>query len=871
MQADTELFRKLNAPYYVYAPPYRETSGGIRAMHYLCHALNLIGEEAYVITDTTHPGLRTPSLTAQVRQLHEEARREAIVVYPEVIEDNPLNARNVVRYLLNVPGLLNQRPLQWLTTDLIYALVAELIPSGTDTPLLEMPLVNMSIYNRDGVDDSRRRGSLVFIHRYLSRGGELQPDTADALEISFRVPTRTPQELAKLYRNAEVLYTYEHSTACYEAMLCGCPVIYLPNPVLLPETPTGYLGREGWAWGNTPEQVAFAKSTVHQVLDNYHAIQTEFWKQLRSFVEHTQAHAAEADERPDGQFLYTSTTPLPDAINAYNAGNIDYATRLLTGLLESGSEDPLVYAYLAFVCAHQNLRDDADNFIRHALSLAPGQTKLLAALGEAFLKAGAPADARKYLTEAIQLQPDLFAAYPALGEAMRQGGDSDSAIQLLSAAVHLPGAGQDAIFASLSELLAARGDISSLAELCLRRTGDASACTLGIALLARTGASPERLAIELDRYGEQFLPPLSLASPPAAEHRQDCLTIAFLISDFQREAQTGRLESLLMHLPGERYRTVIIDNDLSASKAAETDMQRAYLVSDHWVPIREMDDLAATQALSGYGIDVLVDTDGLAARNRLALFFSLPAAFKASWSDLPVAAGELPLIAGAADLEAVRTWPANALAIALPGIGRTWSFPDMNVLPRCDGDGLRFACLTPAVRVGRDSWELFADTLRMAPNSRLTINLGDLASDAESFILGIFSSRDVAADRLHFIHAASTEELCRAWNRVDIGLAPIGDAGNRVLAACLWMNRPYVALDAGSPWSSPPAALLRSVGQAGWIANSRENYIEKALGGHNQPGATSLRDALRADMPKPEEIAAAFDEGLSRALQEAHR
>lgn len=868
MQAAKEFFGKLNAPYYVYAPPYRETSGGVRAMHYLCHALNLLGEEAYVITDTVLPSLRTPSLTAHIREVHERAGREPIVVYPEIIEDNPLNARNVVRYLLNVPGSLNRRKLRWLNTDLIYTHGKDIVPPGIDAPLLQTPLINMFIYNQIGVDEHARSGSLVFIHRYLAKGGQLQSETENSKEISYRVPTRTPQELAQLYQHAEVLYTYEQSTACYEAMLCGCPVVYLPNPLLLPQPPIGYLGRDGWAWGNTEEQVAFAKSTVHKVVENYHATQIDFWDQLRSFVGETQAHAAHANRRHGGKPLFISDSPLSDAIEAYNCGDIDETTRLLTGMLESGSDAPLAYAYLSFVCAHQHLVEDADNFIRQALSLAPERAELLAALGEAFLKAGMPDKSQSYLKEAIQFQPDLFAAYPALAEAMRQCGDSESAIQLLSAAVQLPTTAQDGMFASLSELLTVRGDISALAELCLRRRHDIAAQALGINLLARTGSSPDRVLTELDRYRERFLPSPTVRRLTGKNPQQNYLTIAFLISDFRRESQNRRLESLLVHLPGERYQTLIIDNDPASDNVTETDIQRAFLVSDHWVSIHALDDAAATQALAEHTIDVLVDTDGLAIRNRQALFLSLPAELKACWSDLPIALGEIRLIAGAADLDAANEHLTGSAKLALPGIGRSWHLPDLDIRTNCMMDELQFACLTPAVRVGRESWELFADILQAHPGSRLTINLGELDVEAENFIQRIFAARDVRARQLSFIHAISTEDLCRAWNDADVGLGPIGIGSDNALATSLWMNRPCITLDSPWPWSSGAASLLRSVGLENWIATSRENYVEKALNAHHQARPVSLRDSLRTALPTPQAMAAAFDDALTRALRE---
>jgi glycosyltransferase involved in cell wall biosynthesis len=311
MTSVPQLFADLGAPYYIYAPPYRENSGGVRALHYFCHALNLIGQEAYVTTSEVCDILRTPTLTDEIRRQHGRAGREPIVIYPEVIADNPMQARHVVRYLLNVPGLLTGEQIRWRDDDIIYTHGQVVVPENMQAKLLRIPLINTRIFNREGVDDSQRSGCLLWIHRYLDRGGQLLPDTEGFTEISYRVGYRTPEELAKLYRSAQFLYAYEPSTACYEALMCGCPVVYLPNDILLTKPALGNLTEAGSAWGNTPEQIAHARRTVHEIPRIYAELEKAFWDELNDFITDTQqrvrlagkpsrpvAHATPSPARP---------------------------------------------------------------------------------------------------------------------------------------------------------------------------------------------------------------------------------------------------------------------------------------------------------------------------------------------------------------------------------------------------------------------------------------------------------------------------------------------------------------------------------------------------------------------------------------------
>lgn len=293
-----QIFARLNQPYYVYAPHFHQTSGGARALHYLCHALNLIGEEAYVTDPRVHPELRTPVLTQTIANAHVSAGRSPIAVYPEVVSDNPLHLQNVARYLLAEPAIYTGRPIDLQPHDQVYTFGPTLVPEGWSADLLRIPLVDTRIFNSEGVEDSQRSGSAVFIHRHIKKGGQLHPITADSIEISYRVPERSAQELADIFRRVECLYMYEHSTVCFEALLCGCPVVFIMNDVSLKEPVEWLMDGKGVSWGIDPEDIARAKATVHEVKEFYAEEERAFWRDLDYFVENTQSKARDLSGKP---------------------------------------------------------------------------------------------------------------------------------------------------------------------------------------------------------------------------------------------------------------------------------------------------------------------------------------------------------------------------------------------------------------------------------------------------------------------------------------------------------------------------------------------------------------------------------------------
>src|SRR5215211_2567717 len=94
-------------PYYIFAADFRDTSAGVTALHYLCHALNCAGEAAYVLnTKLSNPGLNVRFLAEADCWHHRVSKVVPIMVYPEIVSANPYRALAIVRYMLNHDGLL---------------------------------------------------------------------------------------------------------------------------------------------------------------------------------------------------------------------------------------------------------------------------------------------------------------------------------------------------------------------------------------------------------------------------------------------------------------------------------------------------------------------------------------------------------------------------------------------------------------------------------------------------------------------------------------------------------------------------------------------------------------------------------------------
>lgn len=283
-------------PYYIVAPPYTRFSGGAKALHLLCHALNCAGQSAFLLANLklprnaplANPDLLTPLLSDDIVEYHFRRRRTPVVVYPETTRGNPLGAPVVVRYILNFPSLLGGDA-AFDPAEICVGYSQVLADSaGTGNHVLYIPTSDSQLF-RPGPAGLRRSGSCFYAVKYRSfHPGKLVPPASDCIEITRG---QSPEEMAAIFQRSELLYCYENSAVALEATLCGCPVVFMPNEHLTGMIAEEILGRDGYAWGDDPAEIARARATVGKAAENYQRGIGTFWKQLAKFILATQARA----------------------------------------------------------------------------------------------------------------------------------------------------------------------------------------------------------------------------------------------------------------------------------------------------------------------------------------------------------------------------------------------------------------------------------------------------------------------------------------------------------------------------------------------------------------------------------------------------
>lgn len=237
----------------------------------------------------TDPWLNTPTILSLRRILLHLAHVNAIVVYPEDVVGNPLEAEIVVRWIGCRMGAGSEpEPEKYGPDDLIVHLGDEPPHALVSAGRLRVPVSDPDVFREpDYSADQSRSGNVVYLGRYRDYGLPVDDFLAGATVVT-RGEAKAPAELAELYRRSSLFFTYEPTAASLDALLCGCPTVYLPSPLNEGMGPPAH----GCAIGAGEADVARARETVGLAIEAYKSDVAGFEAELRRFIDMTQERAA---------------------------------------------------------------------------------------------------------------------------------------------------------------------------------------------------------------------------------------------------------------------------------------------------------------------------------------------------------------------------------------------------------------------------------------------------------------------------------------------------------------------------------------------------------------------------------------------------
>lgn len=256
-------------PYVITSPDWETTSGGVRVMYGLYGWLLAQGQVVFL------------------NQRPEGS--DTIAIYPEIQQGNPAQAKKVIRYILNKPGVvpalyedgtLLTGPEDFDPTDELYYFSRLFGEAQDEDHYLFLPILNMHLFK----DQKKKRTKTAY---FIGKGMNypykpIHP--ADAILID-RILAQDQGALADLLNECEVLYCYDPVTAMTElARLCNTRIVMV-NPLYTKEDFAKYEpGLNGISWGQDEGVVL----DHEEFRDQYYVMIGRFNEKLSRFIESTQ-------------------------------------------------------------------------------------------------------------------------------------------------------------------------------------------------------------------------------------------------------------------------------------------------------------------------------------------------------------------------------------------------------------------------------------------------------------------------------------------------------------------------------------------------------------------------------------------------------
>ena len=270
------------------------------ALHFLSHALNSIGQSAFIFLDRRaerqeleiNPEFSSPVLTQAIINYHFEKQRCPVVVYPEIISGNPVAAPFVVRYVLNFPGLLGGD--KCYDKDELcfgYSRTLARAAQASEENVLFIPISDTRVFHPNYAKTPRTT-TCFYAKKYksLEREHELVfTHPQEAIEIDEHM---SHEEIADIFNRSELFYCYENSALALEAALCRCPTLFVKNRFFTDLIVDLEDGQDGWTCSDKPDEIERARLSVDNVFPKYMEAQRTFWQQLDRFIAITQQRAA---------------------------------------------------------------------------------------------------------------------------------------------------------------------------------------------------------------------------------------------------------------------------------------------------------------------------------------------------------------------------------------------------------------------------------------------------------------------------------------------------------------------------------------------------------------------------------------------------
>ncbi len=314
------------------------------------------------------------------------------------------------------------------------------------------------------------------------------------------------------------------------------------------------------------------------------------------------------------------------------------------------------------------------------------------------------------------------------------------------------------------------------------------------------------------------------------------LRIGYLSPDFRRHVVDHFVRGLIRHHDREQFEVFCYSNT-----GVEDEVTARYRTqADHFIDIREMNDLQAAEKIKADGIHFLIDLAGFTEGGRLPVLSYRPAPVQLMYLGYPYTSG----------LETVDYFisdpyldgPENAKyftekQIRLPASFVSFTPPERGgiskEIPLAHNQWVTFGALVNPCKLNPEVVSVWSEILRRLPESKLRLNHPEYDAEVtRSNILKVFKACGIDFGRISFAwHAHPSGNFLQYYNEIDIVLDTFPATGGTTTIDALQMGKPVVTLVGKVSHERLSYSILKNVGLdlQDLLAFSKREYIEKTV------------------------------------------
>ena len=268
----------------IYTSPYDNKCGGIVVLHYIAKIINEYNPSKYYAKLFIFNNLRYKNIFCNNFASIDEINDNTVVIYPEIITGNPLNCKNVVRWILLALGI--EMPIDhhknWGETDLIYYWEPEDFTLNKLTCHYINPIFFNNNYNRTKTCYIVKKGKMI--HSNINYYHDKKSVNIENMNLA---------EISNIFNQSKYFYSYDPKTMyIIYALICGCiPIIYPLKDVSKEEYfkttilyKNGIIYNKGIAYGNSEEELIYAENTLNEGINELNLIFKDEKKTVYNFL-----------------------------------------------------------------------------------------------------------------------------------------------------------------------------------------------------------------------------------------------------------------------------------------------------------------------------------------------------------------------------------------------------------------------------------------------------------------------------------------------------------------------------------------------------------------------------------------------------------